>query len=121
MGIGNGTIERCLIDTGLSVNVLPHKEAQKLNLVLSPAPVNHLEGFDGSIATVDGEWRGEVQLGPSGNKKEISILVVDRATCPILGIQSIRDFGLTLNFNNNTIGFPTGQTVSCMMIAPKNE
>ena len=83
--------------------------------------MNHLEGFDGSIATVDGEWRGEVQLGPNGNKKEISILIVDRATCPILGIQSIRDFGLTLNFNNNTIGFPTGQTVSCMMIAPKNE
>ena len=81
------SLGRCLLDTGSEVNIIPKSIADRISLPRSKSSIPSLEGFDGSIAKVDGVWYGKVHPGEGLPAMRTSFLITDKATCPILRIQ----------------------------------
>ena len=106
---GSKSLGRCLLDTGSEVNIIPKSIADKISLPRSRSSIPSLEGFDGSIAKVDGVWYGEVH--PRGELPTIrtSFLIMDKATCPIIGIQMMQLMGLDWKLGPNIVKLPKGK------------
>ena len=119
---GSKSLERCLLDTGSEVNIIPRSIADKIRLPRSKSSIPKLEGFDGSIAKVDGVWYGKVHPGEGLPAVRTSFLITDKATCPILGIQLMQLMDLDWNLGPNIVKLPKGKgkLISIYLESEKN-
>ena len=100
------SLGRCLLDTGSEVNVLPKAIADKIRLPRSRSPIPSLEGFNGSVAKVDGVWYGELRAKEGLPVVKTSFLITNLATCPIIGMQTLHLLGIKWDFGENRVMLP---------------
>ena len=109
VSFGEQSLGRCLLDTGSEVNVLPKALADKIRLPRSRSPIPSLEGFNGSLAKVDGVWYGELRTKEGLPAIKTSFLIADLATCPIIGMQTLHLLGIKWDFGENRVMLPKNE------------
>ena len=86
--------------------MLPKAIAEKIRLPRSRSPIPSLEGFNGSVAKVDGVWYGELQAKEGLPVVKTSFLITNLATCPIIGMQTLCLLGIKWDFGENRVMLP---------------
>ena len=84
MWINGVKFPRCLIDTGVEVNLISIKDAIEYGFSYNMGGIQKIKGFNGGVSTVDGVVECEILLGPCGEPKKMEFMVTSVVTIPIL-------------------------------------
>lgn len=75
--LNGAKMEKCMIDTGVEVNVISTSLALKTGLSYEPAFIKAIQGFNGATTPVVGIATCVMEMAPSLLKIEEKFLVVD--------------------------------------------
>ena len=115
----NGTkLPRCLIDTGAAINLMPVSEVTKHGWTYQPGDIKFVRGFNGAASPVIGAFTCKMQFGPMQEPKEADFLVVKETKYPIIGIDTLKSLGITVNCRDHELqDVSTGRAVRCAVIS----
>ena len=109
-------MSRCLVDTGAQINLIPRKDIVKNGWTYDKAGAQVVYGFDGQPSALDGVFSSTIQVGPT-TKKDVRFHVSPSISVPILGIDTLRDMGFSVNCaEGELVAESTGHIIRCSVV-----
>ena len=106
---------RCLIDTGATSNLLPHREAVRYGIAFDPCAIKRIMGFNGATSQVEGGTYCEVNMSPCTEAVSTLFLVTKGLSgFPILGLPALSALGLSVDCGKRElVDKETGRMARC--------
>lgn len=110
-------INRCLIDTGAQVNLMPASIVTRHGFPLTKDGIQTVYGFDGTPGRIQGLVEGRLSFGDDSQTLLTDFMVSPDITTPIIGFPALRDSNLWINCQNHEIyNKRTGKTILCSVV-----
>lgn len=82
------------LDTGARCNVLPKRFCENLNVKLSPSPSKFIISYNNQRNPIVGEFTEKVTVESTGTSQQLTFIVVDIDSNPVLGKKSCVELNL---------------------------
>eukprot|EP00210_Caulerpa_lentillifera_P007587 g7247.t1 len=109
-----------LVDTGSAVSILPRRIMMRLGATVQPeGQGTRLVGFSGVQETALGTFTSPVKIGTEA--QELTFYIAERAGKPILGVDSLRKLGLSLDLQEGYLVTPQQEKILCHVIESEEQ